>query len=101
MNLETKAVTTFTSGYNSVPLWSPRVDLIMFARQIDGAYDIFTIKPDGTSLKRLTNARGNDPHMWWLFRNLTEMFVMRYGGTHVEQLTGGHCELHCPRNADG
>ena len=40
----------------------------MFARlAIDGAYDIFTIKPDGTSLKRLTNGKGNDAHMSWSF----------------------------------
>ena len=43
MNLETRAVTTLTSDYDNFPLWSPRGDLIMFARQIDGAYDIFTI----------------------------------------------------------
>ena len=67
MNLETRAVTTLTSGYDNFPLWSPRGDLIMFARQIDGAYDIFTIRPDGTSLKRLTNGKGNDAHMSWSF----------------------------------
>jgi Tol biopolymer transport system component len=49
MNLETRAVTTLTSDYDNFPLWSPRQDLIMFARQTDGAYCIFTIKPDGTS----------------------------------------------------
>jgi TolB protein len=65
MNLENRAVTTLTSDYDNFPLWSPRGDLIMFARQIDGAYDIFTIKPDGTSLKRLTNGKGNDAHMSW------------------------------------
>ncbi len=60
MNLETGGVATLTDDYDNFPLWSPRGDLIMFARQIDGAYDIFTIKPDGTSLKRLTNGKGND-----------------------------------------
>ena len=32
MNLETKAVTTLTEGYDNFPLWSPRGDLIMFSR---------------------------------------------------------------------
>ena len=32
MNIETKAVTTLTDGYDNFPLWSPRGDLIMFSR---------------------------------------------------------------------
>jgi Tol biopolymer transport system component len=120
MNLENGAVTTLTSDYDNFPLWSPRGDLIMFARQIEGAYDIFTIKPDGTSLKRLTNGRGNDAHMSWSFDGESiafassrmgfkdevaytdapqpygEIFVMRYDGTHVEQLTDNQWEEGTP-----
>jgi TolB protein len=120
MNLETRAVTALTSDYDNFPLWSPRGDLIMFARQIDGAYDIFTIKPDGTSLKRLTNGKGNDAHMSWSFDGESiafassrmgfkdevaytdgpqpygEIFVMRYDGTHVEQLTDNQWEEGTP-----
>jgi len=120
MNLETRAVTTLTSDYDNFPLWSPRGDLIMFARQIDGAYDIFTIRPDGTSLKRLTNGKGNDAHMSWSFDGESiafassrmgfkdevaytdapqpygEIFVMRYDGTHVEQLTDNQWEEGTP-----
>ena len=65
MNLETQAVTTLTKGYDNFPLWSPRGDLIMFSRQADGDYEIYTIKPDGTGVKRLTFARGNDAHQAW------------------------------------
>jgi Tol biopolymer transport system component len=120
MNLETKGVTTLTSDYDNFPQWSPRGDLIMFARQIEGAYDIFTIKPDGTSLKRLTNGKGNDAHMSWSsdgeliafassrmgFKDEVaytdaaqpygEIFVMRYDGTHVEQLTDNQWEDGTP-----
>jgi Tol biopolymer transport system component len=120
MNLETKAVTTLTSEYDNFPLWSPRGDLITFARQIDGAYDIFTITPDGTSLKRLTSGKGNDAHMSWSFDGESiafassrmgfkdevaytdapqpygEIFVMRYDGTHVEQLTDNQWEEGTP-----
>ncbi len=120
MNLETKAVTTLTSDYDNFPLWSPRGDLIMFARQIEGAYDIFTIKPDGTSLKRLTNGKGNDAHMSWSsdgeliafassrmgFKDEVaytdapqpygEIFVMRHDGTRVEQLTDNQWEEGTP-----
>jgi Tol biopolymer transport system component len=120
MNLENKAVSTLTSDYDNFPLSSPRRDLIMFARQIDGAYDIFTIKPDGTSLERLTNGKGNDAHMSWSsegefiafassrmgFKDEVaytdapqpygEIFVMRYDGTQVEQLTDNQWEEGSP-----
>src|SRR5579864_1715599 len=46
MNLETKQVTTLTKAYDNFPLWSPRGDLIMFSRLVDGAYEVFTVKPD-------------------------------------------------------
>ena len=120
MNLETRAVTTLTADYDNFPLWSPRGDLIMFARQIDGAYDIFTIHPDGTSLMRLTTGKGNEAHMSWSLdgeaiafassrmgfkdevaytdapQPYGEIFVMRYDGTHVEQLTDNQWEEGTP-----
>jgi hypothetical protein len=37
----------------------------MFARLVDDAYEIRTIKPDGTGLKRLAFKHGNDAHMAW------------------------------------
>ncbi len=120
MNLETGAVAPLTDDYDNFPLWSPRGDLIMFARQIGGAYDIFTIKPDGTSLKRLTDGKGNDAHMSWSFDGESiafassrmgfkdevaytdapqpygEIFVMRYDGTQVVQLTDNQWEEGTP-----
>ncbi len=120
MNLETKAVTTLTGDYDNFPLWSPRGDLIMFSRLVDGAYEIYTIKPDGTGLKRLTFTHGNDAHMAWSpdgeyivfassrmgFKDEVvytdapqpygEIFVMRYDGTGVEQLTDNQWEDGTP-----
>jgi Tol biopolymer transport system component len=120
MNLETKAVTTLTKGYDNFPLWSPRGDLIMFSRQADGDYEIYTIKPDGTGVKRLTFARGNDAHMAWSpdgehiafattrmgFKDemtytdapqpYGEIFVMRADGTDVQQLTDNQWEDGTP-----
>jgi len=120
MNLQTKAVTTLTAGYDNFPLWSPRGDLIMFSRLIEGAYEIFTIKPDGSSLKRLTTTHGNDAHQGWSpdgefivfassrmgFKDEVvycdapqpygEIFVMRYDGTAVEQLTDNQWEEGTP-----
>jgi TolB protein len=120
MNLETKAVTTLTTGYDNFPLWSPRGDLIMFSRQADGDYEIYTIKPDGSGVKRLTFARGNDAHMAWSpdgehiafassrtgFKDeiaytdapqpYGELFVMRYDGSDVQQLTDNQWEDGTP-----
>jgi quinol monooxygenase YgiN len=120
MNLETKAVTTLTEGYDNFPLWSPRGDLIMFSRQAQGAYEIYTIKPDGTGVKRLTFAKGNEAHQGWSpdgesivfatsrmgFKDEAsytdgpqpygELFVMRYDGTNIQQLTDNQWEDGTP-----
>jgi Tol biopolymer transport system component len=120
MNVETKAVTTLTSGYDNFPLWSPRGDLIMFSRLDKGDYDIFTVKPDGTGVRRLTSSPGNDAHQGWSpdgeeivfassrmgFKDEViytdapqpygELFVMRYDGTNLRQLTDNQWEDGTP-----
>ena len=65
MDVATRQVTTLTREYDNFPLWSPRGDLITFSRQADGAFEIYTLRPDGTKLTRLTFTRGNDAHMAW------------------------------------
>ncbi len=120
MNLETKAITRLTEGYDNFPLWSPRGDLITFSRMAQGDYEIYTIKPDGTGVKRLTFSKGNDAHTSWSpdgefivwassrmgFKDegtytdapqpYGELFVMRYDGTHVQQLTDNQWEDGTP-----
>jgi TolB protein len=120
MDLTSRAVTNLTDGYDNFPLWSPRGDLIVFARLAGGTYDIYTIKPDGSSLKRLTNGKGNDAHMTWSpdgehiafassrmgFKDEVvytdapqpygEIFVMRSDGTDVQQLTDNQWEDGAP-----
>jgi Tol biopolymer transport system component len=120
MNIETRAVTTLTTGYDNFPLWSPRGDRIVFSRVADGDYELYAIASDGTGLKRLTTARGNDSHQGWSpdgqhivfatsrmgFKDegtytdapqpYGELFVMRADGSGVEQLTDNQWEEGTP-----
>ena len=120
MDIETKRVTPIAGGYDNFPLWSPRGDLIMFSRQAEGDYEIWTIKPDGTGLRQLTHTRGNDAHMAWspdgahivfastrmgfkdeaLYTDAPqpygEIFVMRADGSDVQQLTDNQWEEGTP-----
>ena len=120
MNVQSRAVRTLTEGYDNFPLWSPRGDLILFSRVVDNDYEIFSIAPDGSGLKRLTTTPGNDAHQGWspdgsrivfasarygfkdeaIYTNAPQpygdIFVMRADGTEVEQLTDNQWEEGTP-----
>ena len=106
MNLETKAVTTLTEGYDNFPLWSPRGDLIMFSRAAAGrlrdlhhqagrhrrqAADVLTRQRRAHGLvarrriDRLGAARASDSRTRAIYTDAPqpygELFVMRYDGT--------------------
>jgi TolB protein len=117
MDLKDRSITTLTQEYDNFPVWSPRGDLIVFVRRLDGDdFEVFTIRPDGGDLRRLTNSRGNDAHPTWspdgekiVFSSTRmgfkdeapytfapqpygDLFVMRSDGTEVEQLTDNQWE---------
>jgi Tol biopolymer transport system component len=116
MNLADGSVRKITNEYDNFSQWSPRGDLILFTRQSGVNFQIFTIKPDGKDLRQLTFTRGNEAHAVWspdgewiLFPSTRmgfkdegiytdaqqpqgELFVMRYDGTHVRQLTDNQWE---------
>jgi Tol biopolymer transport system component len=116
MNLEDQTVKVLTNEWDNFPVWSPRGDLIAFVRRNGADFQVFTIHPDGTGLKQLTNTHGNDAHLAWspdgeriLFcssrmgfkdevvligapQPYGKVFVMRYDGTQVEQLTDNQWE---------
>ena len=120
MNLEDKSVRTLTEDYDNFPLWSPRGDRIVFTRQIEGDFELFTIRPDGSDLKRVTSAPGNEGHCawspdgeWMIFSSSRmgfkdeaiytdspqpygELFVMRNDGSQVRQLTDNQWEDATP-----
>ncbi len=120
MELASGATTTLTTGYDNFPIWSPRGDRIVFSRVVDGDYEIYTIAPDGSGVKRLTSTRGNDAHQGWspdgvhiVFSSSRmgfkdegaytdapqpygELFVMRADGTGLVQLTDNQWEEGAP-----
>ena len=57
MDIETRQIRVLTQDYDNFPLWSPRGDLIMFSRLAEGDYEVYTVEPDGSNVKRLTRAR--------------------------------------------
>ena len=59
------AVRTLTTGYDNFPVWSPQGDRIVFSRLADDDFDIYTMRPDGSGVTRLTTSPGNDSHPAW------------------------------------
>jgi TolB protein len=117
MNLEDHSIALLTKDYDNFPQWSPRGDLIAFVRKVGDDFEIFTIRPDGKDVSQLTHTKGNDAHLGWSpdgerivftssrmgFKDEAlngefapqpygEIFVMRYDGTQVEQLTDNQWE---------
>ncbi len=58
-------VRTLTTGYDNFPVWSPRGDRIVFSRLAEDDFDIYTMRPDGSDVQRLTTSPGNDSHPAW------------------------------------
>jgi Tol biopolymer transport system component len=106
--------------YDNFPSWSSK-DVITFTSNRDGDFDIYTIKPDGTNLRRLTKSPGVDGHSIWspdgewiMFSSARmgfkderplleripqpygELFVMRADGTGLRQLTDNQWEDATP-----
>ena len=110
-----------TGSQDNFPGWSPDGKLIAFTSFRDGDYEIYTIKPDGTELKRLTDSPGNDAHSSWSpdgkwiafasarggFKDESvlhplnpqpygEIYVMRSDGSDVRLLTDDQFEAATP-----
>jgi Tol biopolymer transport system component len=121
LTLESGKVTPLTSEYDTFPVWSPRGDRIAFCSFRDGDFDIYTVHPDGSELRKLTNSHSNDAHPIWspngnwiVFSSARkgfkdegmlnpggpqpngELFVMRADGSEVSQLTDNQWEDATP-----
>ena len=121
VNVEDGKITQLTTGYDNFPGWSPKGDLIAFTSFRDGDFEIYTIRPDGTGIKRLTHDRGNNAHgawsadgEWYIFSSgrmgwkdegmlsgggdqpYADLFAMRPDGTDLRQLTDNQWEDGLP-----
>ncbi len=80
MNPDTKQVRVLTTGYDNLPGWSPDGRRILFTRRgDDGNFDIYTIKPDGTDLMRVTSHRSSDGHAVWTWDGRILWNASQYG----------------------
>ena len=66
LDLESRSTRVLTTGYDNLPAWSPDGSRILFTRRgEDSNFDIFTIRPDGGDLLRVTTSRAIDGHAVW------------------------------------
>ena len=65
MNLDERSITVLTNEWDNFPVWSPRGDLIAFIRRNGADFNVFTIHPDGTGVKQLTDMHGINAHLAW------------------------------------
>jgi TolB protein len=119
MSLADRKIVPLTDGkhYDNFPQWSPKDVILFTSDRTDGDFELYTIRPDGTELRRLTTVYGNDAHSSWcaggnwiLFSSgrmgfkdemalydsvpqpYGEIFAMRADGTDVHQLTDNKWE---------
>ena len=125
LNLADGSVKTLTTELDNFPSWSPKGDLIAFTRRSralpDYDYDIFTMRPDGSNVRQLTTAPGNDSHSSWspdgqyilwtsgrygfkdeaslydnAFQPFGQIFMMKADGTNQHVLTRSRWEDSMP-----
>lgn len=71
LNLETRKIRRITAGYDNMPIWSPDGSRILFNRGVRNPnsiwsnFDLYTVRPDGSDLQRLTSHPASDGHPVW------------------------------------
>ena len=66
LDLQSGQTKVLTSEWDNFPFISPAGDRVVFTRRMpDFDFEVFTMKPDGSDVKRLTTTRGADAHATW------------------------------------
>lgn len=106
LDLADGTIRVLTTERDDLPAWSPNGDRIAFTRAVGGYFDIYSIRPDGTGLQRLTDAAGHDAHCSWSPDGRQLLFSSgRYGfkdelAVYYDWATQSYTELFV-MNADG
>ncbi|KAJ5714042.1 uncharacterized protein N7483_011223 [Penicillium malachiteum] len=90
LDLETRTLHNLTDKWDNMPGWSPDGEKIVFTRRNNWTeavdeitpydpYDVWTIRPNGTDVTRLTTALGNDGHAVWSNDGKILFSTSRYG----------------------
>jgi len=107
MDLTTRKISVLTEGFDNLPGWSPNGKWIVFTRKrTDGNFDIYTIEPDGSNLRRVTTHESSDGHAVWSYDNqimwsgsqhgfrdeaaLYEMTFQQYGQIYIMNADGSN-----------
>jgi len=121
MDLETRQVRVLTDRPDNLPDWSVNNSIVFTRRSPDDKFDVYTIDPDGSNLKRLTDSPASDGHAVWsydgkkimwnssvygfkdeaalydnTFQPYGQNWVMEADGSNKRQLTDSHWEDSMP-----
>lgn len=121
MNLATKQVRVLTDQQDNLPAWSVNNLIVFTRRSADNVFDVWTIKPDGSEPKKLTDFPAADGHAVWswdgkhimwnssaygfkdeaslydnTFQPYGQNWIMNADGTNKRQLTDSHWEDSMP-----
>ena len=90
---------TQSQKYVDSPAWSPKGDKIAYmAMDENGKFNIFTITPDGSNVKQVTDLAGNNEYPTWspdgtliAFINSSggrsDLYIIKPDGTHMRRIT--------------